>query len=37
MSAFAVVSQPSQRVCPALPPPDDFTSDQFAAYLEAQQ
>jgi hypothetical protein len=31
------ISMQAFRVGPALPPADDMTSDQFAAYMEAQQ
>jgi hypothetical protein len=37
MGISVSVSQLASRVGPALPPADDMTSDQFAAYMDAQQ
>jgi len=37
MGTSPKASQQASRVGPALPPADDMTSDQFAAYMDAQQ
>jgi hypothetical protein len=32
-----MASSPAPRVGPVLPPPEDMTADQFAAYMDAQE
>jgi hypothetical protein len=37
MSELKKVVLPAPRIGPVLPPPENMTADQFAAFLDAQE